>query len=268
MLNDSVQNKMPALITVVQHGIDQAHIVMDGWETWMGDGHDPGHRIIGAFAATMLDMAAAKTKLAAATNFHEDHYTDATALWGEGSTEDHYWTYVRGLGSGRSNRDPYGFIDGGTCGMDYQLIVSQSWKGSVLVASLMPSIQSAWNPTKWSALRRYVDRWVNTGVWSQPDPCAPYTAYGVYGVNYGPDPRNPGMCILDPNLKYYNTRNDFQCRAGVQCGRYPTKHGTEKDGGMYRSDFVAAMWNVYYRYEQETQQMRPSSPKGLRVIQP
>ena len=252
MLNDSVEDKMAALIAVTQHGIDQAHIFIDGWDYAIGGGHDPGHRIFGAFAATMLDITAAKTALLSAHSCHEDSGIyrqvgkNGVSLWGNPSSESQYWGYIRGLGGSRSNRDPYGFIDGGTCGDDYQVIIPMSWKGSVLVASLMPEIQAAWPSSSFQDLQNYMERWVSAGVWSQPDPCAPYTVGGVYGVDYGPDPANPGKCILDTDLVGGSTYESFSCQVGQPCGRYPAKHGTEVDWGQYRSAFMDAMWNAYY----------------------
>lgn len=246
MLNDSFTDKKPALINYVQHGIDKAHAVIDGWVIHSADGHDPGHRIIAAFAATMLDITEAKAALNNASGFHEDvHIKDgiSTLLWGENTIERWYWEYIRGLGGSRSRKDPYGFIDGGKCGADYQIIVTQSYKASVLATILMPSLQNAWNTAPWEKVRKYVDRWVTVGIWSQPDPCAPVS--GTYGVDYGPDPSNPGMCILDADLAYYNSPTDFACSVGNECGRYPAKHGTSTDGGMYKSAFVAAMWDAY-----------------------
>lgn len=247
LLNDSLAAKMPALIGITQHGIDQAYAIVGGLR-FPGTGHDPSHQMMAAFAATMLDITAAKTVLLSATGFEEDTYTTVgvtgKSLWGQENNETAYWNYINGNGGNRGNKDPYGYIDGGLCGTDYQYILSQNYKGSVLVGTLIPTVAStAWNPTEWAVLKDYASRWTSTGIISQPDPCAP--PVGTYGVDYGPDPSKPGMCILDRNLAYYNNPKDFSCKPGMLCGRYPEKNATLADTGQYKNAFVESMWTNY-----------------------
>lgn len=262
-LSDSIQDKLPALIRISQHAIDVAHSVIGGYRYSVGDGHEPSIALMAAFGATMLDIEEAKEILESATGFEEDTYTTlgvgGRGLWGSGSSESAYWTYVVEEEGNRSNKDPYGFIDGGKIGASgYQTILSQSYKGSALVANLLPEIaNTAWNPDKISILSKYAENWVNTGFWTQPDPCAPYDGNPAnQGISYGPDPANPGMCILDTDLEYYNSPTDFACQTGQQCGRFPEYHGTSADEGQYKSTFVASMWNAYYENNVET----PSTP--------
>lgn len=252
LLNDSIADKMPALIGVTQHGLDQAYAVIGGLRA-PGTGHDPGHALMAAFGAVMLDITNAKTVLVSANDFEENNYTTTgvggRSLWGLNGTESAYWTYVISENGNRANKDPYGFIDGGKLGATgYQAILSQSYKGSVLVGTLIPEISTtAWNSTEWPILSGYAEQWVDTGFWAQPDPCAPYDGNPAnYQITYGPDPANPGMCILDTDLQYYNSSTDFACQAGQQCGRSYLIHGTQTDGGQYKSNFVAAMWGAYY----------------------
>jgi hypothetical protein len=255
MLNYSLQEKMPVLIRYMQHGIDKSHAILDGWVLPGADGHDPGHRIIAAFAATMLDLDDVKSVLNSATRFHEDYFLvqgiNGQSLWGEPSTEGQYWYYVMGQGGSRSRKDPYGYIDGGKCGAEYQLITSQSHKGSILATYLMPSLQGAWNPTTWAITAHYVDRWVEAGTWSQPDPCAPFDGnVNNYKITYGPD--GSGGCIQDTNPD-----------DGI--GRFPEKQGSSQDGGQYRSAFVAAMWDAYRDSPTPPNQNAPTQPTNLRV---
>lgn len=269
MLNDSLDDKLPALIKLVQHGIDKCHAIMQGWMVASADGHDPGHRIIAAFAATMLEIEEAKRILVNADGFHEDityvmgeNTLGPDALWGVKSTESNYWGYIRGLGGNRSQRDPYGYIDGGLCGEEYQLIVAQSHKGSILATQLMPILKEAWNPAKWKITANYVDRWVNEGTMAQPDPCAPFDGSpNNYGITYGPSEANPSGCILDQDLKYYQSATNFACKPGKACGRFPEKQGKDKDGGFYKSRFVEAMWNAY-----GSDLRSPRPPQRVRII--
>jgi hypothetical protein len=273
MLNDPVEAKMPALIQYLQAGIDKIHTIKLG-QTWpSGGGHQPAHLIHAAFTAVLLDLEWAKAMLRNADFFHARRYLSSKSktgyyLWGESATEREYWDYVMGLGGSRSRKDPYGFIDGGVPGTAYQLITAQSHKGEVLAAHLMPVLQTAWPSDDLLMATNYAERWVTHGVWTQPDPCAPYDGNpDNYGVTFGPDPNNPGMCILDPDLAYYRGPLDFECQPGKECGRFPERHGTSKDAGQYRSEFVAAMWDAYWSIVRGNRPAEtPMSPSNLRVI--
>lgn len=64
-----------------------------------------------------------------------------------------------------------------------------------------------------------------------------------YGVTFGPDPDNSGMCILDPNLEYFNSIKDFACKEGEVCGRFPQKHGKLTTHGV--SPLQMDIWELY-----------------------
>ncbi|MBN2005857.1 MAG: hypothetical protein JXA21_21040 [Anaerolineae bacterium] len=252
---DTGEDIMPALIQYVQAGIDRVYTILDG-QTWpAGGGHQPAHLLPAAFTATLLDIAEVKDVLRAADFFHATTYlasqtAEGVQLWGENSSEAAYWAYVISEDGSRSNKDPYGYIDGGKPGSNglasYQNITSQAHKGEVLAADLMPVLKDSWPLEDLAYATNYAERFVSHGGWFLPDPCAPYTSTGTYGVDYGPDPGNPGMCILDEDLAYYNGPTDFACLAGHECGRFPDRHGLGADEGQYRSAFVAAMWDAYY----------------------
>lgn len=250
MLDDSYETKKEALSYVLQTGIDKVHHFIEGYNLPNGGGHEPNHWVMGAFAAVMLDITAGKTAILAATNLHEYYYNteglSSSGLWGGPATETGYWDYIRGLGGNRSQKDPYSLIDGGKCGAEYQLLTAQGWKNTVLIATLIPEMQALMVTTDWNLLNEYASRWVNVGIWSQSDPCAPYTVGGTYGVDYGPDPDDtPFDCILDTDVATFNSISDWTCTAGQECGRYPEKHGTLTDEGIFRSIFTAAMWDAY-----------------------
>jgi hypothetical protein len=65
-----------------------------------------------------------------------------------------------------------------------------------------------------------------------------------YGVTYGHN-ESTQMCILDPNLEYYNSPTDFACKEGMLCGRFPLRHGTFGNTGQYNTIFGEDMWNLY-----------------------
>jgi hypothetical protein len=246
MHSDAVSAKMAALIGYVQYGIDLYHMMLLG-HTWPdGGGHRPGQKLPLTFAAVMLDDAGMKQAIADAAIFHEDELfyrspRDGRVLYGsdEGYAfsllERRYWevvvTFVAGSPSGyKSYRDPYGYIDGGyNPGDGYQYCcTSQPWKGSAIALRLLPQLKPVWRSTE---ILEYADRWVNFGAWAQPDPCAPPEAtMANFGITFGPD--GHGGCIADPN-------------PGDGIGRFPARHGQEKDGGGRYSRYQAAMWDAY-----------------------
>ena len=254
MMNDSIQSKMPALIAYVQFGIDQYYSILLG-QTWAGGGgHRPGHRIPAAFASIMLADSAMRNNLNSYSFFHEDILIVQKSfqnVWLYGNdvvNELQYWQTVATDSGYRSRIDPYGFIDGGTYpGGPYQdCCNSQPWKGEILATYLMPLLQTAWNNAEWQQLASYTDRWVNSGVWAQPDPCSPYDGnFANYGITFGPDSNRPGMCILDSDLAYYSSPTDFACKIGQSCGRFPNLHGGKIDGGSRASLYQRSMWNTY-----------------------
>ena len=244
MLNEPLSAKMPALIKYVQTGIDQYYMFNIG-QTWPdGDGHRPGHRLILAFAATMLNKPDWKAALNATTALHEDRTItsqarDGTWLYGYDNDEARYWETVATDTGQRSRVDPYLYVDGGSQpAAPYGICcVIQPWKGEILATYIMPSLQSAWNPNEWSQTASLIDRWVAKGAKAAPDPCAP--------LSQGGGPNGSGGCKLDPDLAYYNSPTDFACKPGLQCGRFPSSVGSNIDGGLRYSVFARDMWNAY-----------------------
>jgi len=265
MLNDPLSEKMPALITYIQYGIDLYYMAKNG-HTWPdGGGHRPGQKLPISFAAVMLDNEDMKNIVINAEYFHEDKVTLYSekvdkALYGStkgldfNSLELHYWqvlaSYIDGNVRGyRSYADPYEYIDGGPVpGSSYQFCcTSQPWKGSVLAVSLMPEMRNLWMNT---TIFNYTERWVTAGIWSQEDPCAPYDGnWENYGITFGPDPANPGDCIRD------NNPSD-----GI--GRFPDLHGTGADSGYRSSKFQKEMWLAYWN---TTSGSAPQPPTGLKI---
>lgn len=230
MLNDDLSDKMPALVMFTQHALDHAYAIHNGYRL-LDKGHNPNHRIIAAWGATMLDIGEIKTSMQSG-DFHEDAYLyvgsgSGIPLWGEVGTELAYWNYIMGLGGSRSTRDPYGYIDGGrvTGTAEYQTITSQSIKGTALIARLFPELQDCFATGKFDIVSAYAERWVTNGSWRLPDPAAPYDGNtGNYGVTFGPD-GSGGYIAGD--------------------GRAVANHGADADAGQYKSTFVAAMWDAY-----------------------
>ncbi|MBW2525234.1 MAG: hypothetical protein JRI23_13705 [Deltaproteobacteria bacterium] len=259
LLDDPIEQKMPALIRYVQAGIDGLYEARLGrsW-TGAGAGIEPAFKVPLAFAAALLGDADLESQISEARGFSEYHYmkpsapNPSRALYGTQNQywgEREYWQYLVDTDAGldpssSAMRDPYFFIDGETPQRTYQFCCfAQPWKGSILAAHLFPAMLAVWNN---DLILEYVDRWATVGTWTQPDPCAPHDGdMGNYGITFGPDSANPGMCILDTDLAYYNDPTDFACQPGAECGRYPERHGLYTDGGYYRRDSIDALWSAY-----------------------
>jgi hypothetical protein len=227
MLNEPIQAKLPALIAYVQYGIDNYYTLLGGMK-WRGDGgHDSGRKLPIVFAAVLFDdpaMKAAVSDRVTTKTFGEDSqvYFSSRAnggkgqvLWGAECTEAQYWEKIITKSGRRDCRDPYGYLDGGSAeiGAAYQFCcTSRAWKGTALALHLMPALEVVWNN---SYFLPYVDRWVNVGVWAEPDPCS-----------LAAPPTFNGTCLPGS-------------------GRFPTKNGAGKDSGFYGSPFADSMWLTY-----------------------
>ncbi len=224
LLNDSLANKMPALINYVQAGID-IQAMHKGGVTWYSDGgHFLGRKLPAVFAATLLDDAAMKTEISSAaySSYGDDgHVYNTTnqqtidalrvqgygpALWGKPCGSGEYERQQREDVGPRDCRDPIAMIDGGEApGDSYQhCCTTQPMKGASLAARLLPGAKAVWN---YQPYHDYVDRWVGFGAWASPD-------------NWNTLGRTP-------------TRS------------YTSLHGTAKNGGSYGSPFVNSMWTSY-----------------------
>ena len=244
-LNDSVADKRQAGIMMTQMGIDWYQLRASGQNWRANGGHLHGRKLAILFAGIVLRNQAMKDAVtnAPTTAYQENDQIiqsaqanggKGMALWGQTGSVTQYWTELSKPGTGaKTLRDPYGYIDGGSVpGGDYQFCcTSQPFKGSAIAAKILPNGVTLWNDPKFFA---YVERWVKVGTWTQPDPCAPFDGDSThYGVTYGPDPKNPGKCILDTNPS-----------DGI--GRFPARHGANVNGGYYGSAFVNNMYGAYY----------------------
>ncbi|MEO0293364.1 MAG: T9SS type A sorting domain-containing protein [candidate division WOR-3 bacterium] len=241
-------------------------------------GHQPGLLAIPTFTAALLEINKYKVFVQTLAevlgnerysrkNFHEycmlheSSWNPDVVLWGGVDTENKYWDYVIKGSGNRSIADPYGYIDGGKSPEpSYQAICINGYKGEVLCAHLMPAMREVWFDSVYMRMTKYVDRMVNLGKWTQPDPCAPaegvwrgtgpkngkpctsampspdggdtcILSYDNYKKTFGPDTNNPGKCICDKDSS-----------DGI--GRFPYVHGSQV-GWQYKSKFVDTMWSVY-----------------------
>ena len=221
MLDDPVEDKRQTAINFVQWGLD-LYAMYEGGLTWAANGgHMQGRKLPLALAAVLLDHDGMRQAVSQpeheayperydADVFQEDstvYYAEPAqrVLWGQ-PMEDQYWTRLwEGSGS-RTARDPHGYIDGGEePGGAYQYCcTSMTWKGTALALQLMPVLRDVWN---YEPFLDYVDRWVNFGAWTQPDP--------------------------------HTMDNEY---VGYNGGRFPEVHGANTNQGSWDSDFANAMW--------------------------
>ncbi|MEX0887439.1 MAG: hypothetical protein WD009_13470 [Phycisphaeraceae bacterium] len=225
MLDDPIEERMPALIAYVQYGIDLYHMYLDGHRWGSGGGHRPGQKIALVFAAVMLgdeQMIADVTAMADeqflsedANVYYSEHADDGRGkvLFGVPGNERQYWTYIEEGRGNRSIRDPYGYIDGGEAPASYQLCcLSQPWKGQVLAVHLMPELRPVWNN---ELVIDYIERWVTHGTWALPDPIAKQLP------------------------------ETFDGRGVSGEGRFPDHHGSHRDSGGRGSAFQRELWDAY-----------------------
>lgn len=196
MLAESVKKKMPALVNYVQAGIDWYGARRIG--RWSADGgHGLGRKLPIAFAAVLLgdaDMAAT----AATTSFSEVLHisfspragkpgtvyfrnTDRPGmpLFGKVCARGAYEKNVATHDGARDCKDPTAYTDGGQePGGSYQFCcTSKPFKGTSLAVRLMPGVRTAFG---YEPFHQYVDRWVDFGAWTQPDPQNRYP--GLHGT--------------------------------------------------------------------------------------
>ena len=249
MGNESIDEKSQAMIHFTQFALDVAYIVKDGFRR-RDNGHSPNWRLVSAWAAVLLDLEEVKNILSTSYDFHEDYYLyrnkEGIVLWGEASTEDQYWHRIMGLGGSRSRKDPYEFIDGGvqtTRGARYQEITSQSLKGQALIYHIFPNLKSCIPADTLAKLTDYTKRWVHLGTWTSPDPVAKFDGIiDNYRLTYGSNGKG-GYIIGE--------------------GRYKKIHNSSPDGGQYKSNFVADMWNTYFSSVEDN--LIPVGPTTLKV---
>jgi hypothetical protein len=244
----TAQEKRQAVIYCVQNGIDIYHALVLGWTNKADGGHGNGRKLPLTFASVMLDHQAMQdTVKHTATQaqetggiFGEDGFLyrgyNGTVLWGKKDpwwSEQAYWHDFL-IESSKVYRDPYGYIDGGCYGPGntYDFCCNSfMWRATALALRIMPSLATVWNNDMFS---EYVYRWVNTGAWAQPDPCAPCDSnWSNYGVTYGPD--GNGSCIKDTDSS-----------DGI--GRFPQLQGNNKGDGYYSNSFTTYMWVMYRNY--------------------
>lgn len=223
-LNDPLSIKMPALVRVVQTGID-VYGMHNGGVTWLPNGgHMGGRKVMAVFAAVLLDDATMKSEIANAPygTYGDDGHLYVTTnpttvaamnsagyapvLWGWNCGNGEYEDNQNGDSGSRDCRDPIGMIDGGEIpGGTYQsCCTSQPMKGSSLAVRLLPGAKTVWN---YQPLHDYADRWVTFGAWTQPD-------------NWNSLGRTP---VRD----------------------YAARHGISPNGGSYGSTFANNMWTAY-----------------------
>lgn len=273
MLDHSAEEKRPLLIHYVQTGIDLYHMALGGQSWPPNGGHSEGRKLPIAFASLLLADAQMQQFVSEAgrEQFGENggvYFSEAaqTVLYGQqANSEDSYWTNLVFDTGSRTIIDPYHWIDGGhEPGGSYQFCcLAMNWKATATAIHLMPELRPLWNHEE---LLDYVDRWVDFGAWSQPDPCAPPdgTCSGGdndgaactfasaptvctgddavcdamaswdanYGVTYGPD--GAGGCIADSD-------------DSDGTGRFPHLHGVNADGGHHGSGFAGEMWSAYVK---------------------
>lgn len=233
MLDDfdpSKPDHRQASINYLQAGIDY-HGMVQGGMVWPADGGHSNERKLPVLAAALLlddstIMASAKKEVYSEdTQVYHSSKADGgngKALFGKPCSEKGYWSRLRSGSGSKDCRDPYGYIDGGSESIGAYLGCCNwnPWQYTALAVRLMDGAEP------WTAdpLLNLVDRMENHGLWSKPDPCAPYDGNpDNYGKTYGPD--GNGGCI----------KGD---------GRFTDRHG-DQISNHYGSGFGESMWDEF-----------------------
>jgi len=154
-------------------------------------------------------------------------------------SEQMYWKKLADheASGAKTCADPYGYIDGGQEPGESYLgcCLAKNWQYASLAARLLPALRPVWND---EPFHQFVDRYAESGSWTQPDPCAPPDSaaccegppHDNHGVTFGPD--GQGGCIADTN-------------PGDGVGRAPQTHGQNVNFGYHGDAFGDAMWQAY-----------------------
>lgn len=205
MLDDPVEDKMPALVNYLQAGIDWYGTVAGGVERKADGGHNVGRKVAVMFAGVLLDdedikAAAARTDRNTYSENAQVYVSERTGkpLFGKSCGQGEYEEVLDDGKGARDCRDPLGYIDGGEVpgGIYQKCCTARAFQGSSLVARLLPGGREVWNA---DYFHDYVDRWVASGAITLPDPQQ----------------------------------------------RFPDRNGANADEGGYGSSFMRAMWRAY-----------------------
>jgi hypothetical protein len=170
-LNDSTEEKMPALINYLQMGIDLYAMMKNGTRWVANGGHDSGRKLPLILTSILFNNQTMKNDIRDVPKdnpnevFQEDgmlylsdpdNNGERDVLFGGLTSEICYWNNQVSDDCSRTARDPYRYIDPRIPGTSYQRdINSMIWKGPVVAMQLLPEIESIWNNNRFMA---YVDR--------------------------------------------------------------------------------------------------------------
>jgi hypothetical protein len=242
---DDEDERRQVMIDAVQRGIDVQGALEMNMNWYAAGAVNHSYMLPAVIAAFMLDNAGMKAAINddpdADGPFQEqaDIYPgrNGNPVWGQNrGDETSYWAELNDAGSNGTMYDPYGYVDGG----DLQAEQTYQWccttahlKGNAMIVHLM-GMETVWSDDK---SLDYVERWVTAGHHTQPDPCAP--------IAQGGGPGTGDECVLDPDLEPGSTFTSFTCQAGQQCGRMPSRHGTDVDAAATSSVLVNDAWAEY-----------------------
>jgi hypothetical protein len=198
MLDEPLATKLPVLVAYVQQGIDLWGAYEFAGADWSrgGGGNGAGALTTMVFAAAVLADADFRADVKAVSM---DHFLEGisyyigrngVALYGSAlpwEDVDSYWTdAAQGENSNGDQRDPYGYIDGGSWpGHGYDALLANSVSYTSVLLRAMPAFKNAWPTTNdnLTAIIGYGKRFASTHTLTLPDPCAAPT--GTYGTSYG-----------------------------------------------------------------------------------
>lgn len=253
LLNDSLRDKLPALIIYTQYGTDLYQMFSHN-VTWEANGgYAVGRKMPLVMTSLLFNdtimqqalMTASSTPLGwdrgydpshQIMTFDEDGQFYRSSQTGEvllgtrniiyGDPIARYWDVTYNYNS--NFPDPYEYIDGGWApGDSYHLLRVQAYKADALIQRLIPDVQRVWNH---DLLLDYLIRWTDEGVRTLPDICAPITGTCSGGANEG------AFCTTGTDLP----SDRFGYCQGTYCNSVCTGNGTCDSRTRFTQDYGVA----------------------------
>lgn len=191
MMEEPVSEKSQGIISVIQYGIDLGPMFKAGSYICADinnncGGHGGGRHLPISLAATMLGSQQLKDIITTKQDSFAESYTLTKAnapvpIYGDlvCTVSQYFGAFQQADPVGaKSCRDPYGYIDGGAYpGAGYQGIVTANWQTDVVLLHLMPGLKANWPQA--DELMQYMDRAIDFGTWTKPDPQS--RAFSLHG---------------------------------------------------------------------------------------
>lgn len=217
-LNDSLADKKPALIQVLQACIDYYGYYRGGGTLPADGGHGIGRKIMAVFGGVVFNNLEWQ-EFVKATEWPEDRHIRRSSktnmvLYGRafGSSSFDNWRLNRS--GSKDIADPLELVDGGTPGSLYQkCCTAMAYTGSAIVAHLLGA---KGKELLGANALEYADRWMEFGAW-----------------------------VYDRDMDGVRLNRTWKKSDGSTVNGEDTYHGVSAGTGSYSSSLAQNMWDAY-----------------------